>query len=135
MKQSDQNPTSVTYEFTQAACQLIYLTEKQECSTSNKNICITCPTFGSYLAGDHPNDFKGLGHNICVMIWILTVTIGTIGTIFNILIVIILNRKKQKRAFDTLLKGLAGFDTLFCLMSICTSTAAIAYTRKLIGNF
>lgn len=124
------NTTVITYEITQAACQLVYLIEQKECSANNQNICIACPTFGSYLAGDHPNDFKGVGHAICVILWILTVVVGTFGTLSNILIVFILNRKKQRRAFDTLLKGLAGFDALFCVASVCTSTAAITYTRK-----
>lgn len=125
------NSDQVIYPLTQAACQLVYLSKTKECSYSNQSICITCPVSGSYLFGDHPSNYNGIGHVTCVFLWFLTILVGMFGILANILIVFILNHKRHRRTFDTLLKGLAGYDALFCVASICTSTASIVYLRKL----
>lgn len=124
------NISSDIYSLTLAACQLIYLRERTECSITNRSFCLSCPVFGSYLTGDNPNNYTGVGHIICIIIWLLTSMFGTFGTIANIVIILTLQQKTKKRAFDTLLKGLAAFDAIFCLSSVSATTSAIFYLRK-----
>lgn len=130
MNTSNNTPKEIVYSFTVSTCQLIFLTEKIECSESNHSLCITCPVFGSFLSGDIPSDNDGPGHYICLLLWALTTLVGTFGTLANILIILILGHQKEKRSFNIFLMGLAGFDALCSISTVCTATATVLYLRK-----
>ncbi|CAL8103647.1 unnamed protein product [Orchesella dallaii] len=113
------------------SCAFIDLPESgEDCSIYNESECISCRIRGEFITGEGMNDYSGLGHVICIILWILTFLIGSFGAFTNLLIIAILKRKNSKRPFDSLLIALAGFD-LVCSVSVVTSaTSAATYFQN-----
>ncbi|CAL8103653.1 unnamed protein product [Orchesella dallaii] len=113
------------------SCHLIDLPDSREdCSIYNESECISCPILGRFITGESMNDYSGLGHVICLTIWIITFVIGTFGTFTNCLIIAILKRKNSERPFDTLLIALACFDLVCSVSAVVASTSTITYFQN-----
>ncbi|CAL8103650.1 unnamed protein product [Orchesella dallaii] len=116
------------------SCIFIDLPENREdCSIYNE--CIRCRFRGEFTTGEGMDDYSGLGHVICLTLWVFTCLVGTFGTFTNLLIIAILKRKNSERSFDTLLMALACFDLVCSVSAVIASTSTITYFAKSGSSF
>jgi len=115
-------------------CHVIDLANStKDCSVSDPNICISCPTRGGYLTGERFTDVWSLGHAICFLLWIITILVGVFGVLGNIIIVKVLQRRKKQTSFDFLLLCLASGDIFTCIVTSIAATCRVAFFSNWFG--
>lgn len=116
------NETST--ELTLFFCVLVNFPEgsHRDCSYQSPEKCYICPYIGGYLS-QH-------GQLVSILIWILIIIIGTLGSMANVLIVAIFTQRKKRTGFDFLLICLASFDLVSCFAVIISATGTVAYLSK-----
>ncbi|ODN02204.1 FMRFamide receptor, partial [Orchesella cincta] len=113
-------------------CALIdFPKNKIDCTSSipdsGEVVCFKCPIVGKYFFGEQIEDFRSVGHIVCLLLWLLVLIVGTFGTITNSLIISIMRKHTEKRTFDFLLMVLASFDLLSSIMGVISVSAMMAY--------
>ncbi len=117
------------------ACGLIDFTVEEDgsnidCSTVNKSICVRCDHRGRFFTDEGINDVGSPSHIICILIWIITLSIGTIATLGNFIIIIVIQKKSSRKGFDKFLIGLASCDLAYSVVVILASTSFITFSRE-----
>jgi len=108
-------------------CQFIDLPENgTECSPNFPQVCVGCHTVGKFLTGETLKDYFSPGHIICIIMWIATIVIGTLGVITNSIIIMVIQHMRSKRPFDFLIMMLACFDLICCASAATVNTAAVS---------
>lgn len=97
---------------------------------SDNTYFVRCPYQAKFQAGGALLE-HGPGHKISVLIWVLTLIFGLLGTFTNSLIILIMKRHPCTKAFEILLTLLACFDLLCCIMSVLSTTGIITFMGKL----
>lgn len=125
----DSNKTLIFLPLT--ACILIDMPEgSEECSEMNPDSCIFCPITGRYISGETIDDTGGTGHTASLFLWFIATCIGIFGTVANLLIILILTKKRSQKSFDTLLVGLASFDLMCSIFTVMVAGVNTAYFRE-----
>lgn len=111
---------------------------KQECPlTNNLNssteeiVCFICSKPGEYFCGGSLLYPSVLSRFVCMLLLLLILVFGTFGIIANVIIIKIIRRHGNLRAFDFMLKALAFCDLLSCLTAMVSAVAL----ELLFGNF
>ncbi|CAL8145618.1 unnamed protein product [Orchesella dallaii] len=108
-------------------CSLIDLPPgRKDCSQQYPQLCITCNITGKFITGEILQDYYSTGHLLCLFMWAITVLVGLLGILNNILIILIFRQMKTYRPFHHLLMVLSGFDLLSCASVLATSTVHVA---------
>ncbi len=98
-----------------------------DCSPSDPTSCIRCPIMGTYLTGESTNDYESIALKYYYPAWILVVIVSLVGLLNNILILMVIKRRKNLNSFDVFLITLAGFDAFSSVLTISASTSCVAY--------
>ncbi len=97
-----------------------------DCSKRQPNFCLKCEMKVKFFTGESISD-NSLGHLLSRIVWVLSILVGSVGTVVNALTIVVLSRMKSSKAFYFLLRSLACVDFLCSLSGINASTAVIAY--------
>lgn len=100
-----------------------------DCSLRNSTICVTCKIRGAYLTGESIGA-RAVAHLVCQVVLIISIVVGIIGVLANILTIIVLHIKRAKnksRAFDLLLLYLVYTDLICCFSSLAVCAAELVY--------
>ncbi|CAL8098087.1 unnamed protein product [Orchesella dallaii] len=104
------------------------LTGNRDCSLLNSTICVECDVITRFFTGELLTETSGSSHRISLGIWLITVIVGLFGITNNIVIALVVNRRRTKRKkFDFLITFLAVFDSFTCIGSIYTTTASVLF--------
>lgn len=123
------NKTIVTLP--RLTCLLLDFPENgEDCSLNDEGTCLQCSAVGQFISGESVGD-NGPSQIFCILIWILTTVIGSISTLANCVIIVVL-LQKRRTAFDSFLITLAVFDLLSSVLSVVSVTSAIIYFRECI---
>ncbi|CAL8098075.1 unnamed protein product [Orchesella dallaii] len=120
---NNQTHTTILSVYT---CLIIDLKTRQECSTTNPNVCVKCPALWGFLTGELMTDFGETGHLISFVLWIFILLVGGFGILSNLLIIQIFKQRKDNgKKFAFLFSVLAVFDSFACLSSVLSATSLI----------
>src|SRR3989442_312831 len=75
-----------------------------DCSKRQPNFCLKCEMKVKFFNGEFISD-NSLGHQVSRIVWIVSILvgIGIIGSIANLLTIVVLSRMKSSKAFYFLL--------------------------------
>lgn len=93
----------------------------------NSSTCYYCRFLGKFLSGETINDFNGSGHILTLVTFGITIVLGLFGTLANLLIIAILKRRTNKKAFDTFLITLAIYDIICSIFPVLAVGSAAIY--------
>ncbi len=126
----NKNGTELTESFSVAFCHLIDFEPNvngNDCSSIDPSKCIRCPIVGTYFTGESVNDYGSMALKYYYTTWILILFVSVIGIVNNILILMVMKKRKNLNSFDLFLVVLAGFDALSSFLTISGSTSCAAY--------
>lgn len=101
-----------------------------DCSFLDPTKCIRCPIVGTYFTGESVNDYGSMAVKYYYATWILILVGSIIGLVNNILVLLVMKRRKTLNSFDVFLIVLAGFDAFSSLLKMPASTSCAAYFGK-----
>lgn len=112
-------------------CTLVQFSKThQDCSRRFPNRCFDCPIIAGYLLGDNLDDYLSPGHLTCIIVMLTVVLISSMGVLWNILIMVVVHKKRSRRSFDYLVSVLALFD----LLTIITCTMCVIVLVSIFGK-